>query len=408
MALERPLRVLCCGLPLPLLFLAACLDPRVDRPAEAGAAGSGGSGGAATTFVEQGPWEECYLEDGKRCIPEHVLARRGACYSGYRVNQSPKTAAYPMREQFEEDLRLLVQGGWTFIRLFDSGPHAATVLQVIAEEGLDIKVQLGVWIDGPKATKDTANREQIELGVGLAAMYPSTIVAVSVGNEVLDDWSSVRTPPEDLAAYIAEVRERVVQPVATDDMYPPFLMEGQYAAVEQVIENVDYLSLHGYAFLDATWASWDFAQSSYPAGPERAAAMMDAGLAYTKTIVKNVRSALAEKGLDRPILIGEAGWKSVSTKTTDPTEASLAHPVNQKMFYDRMSDWVYGAGKDADSPGAMLYFAAFDEPWKGIDDGWGLFDTNRQAKYVVWETVPERKPADAPALSEADAVYYAQ
>ena len=135
---------------------------------------------------------------------------------------------------------------------------------------------------------------------------------------------------------------------------------------------------------------------------------MTMGAADTKAIdyTKNNYKGVKDYHADMPIVIGEAGWKSVSTKTTDPTELSLAHPVNQKMFYDRMTDWVYGASRDADSPVSMLYFASFDEPWKGIDDGWGLFDANRQPKFVIWDSFPERKPLDAPAYSEADAVYY--
>ncbi|HVJ21237.1 MAG TPA: hypothetical protein VM686_37755 [Polyangiaceae bacterium] len=407
MRFERRLRILSRGGVLPLLLLlpAGCLD-RVDstKPDAAAQADAGNTG--QTVFVEQGPWEECYLEDGKRCIPDHVLARRGVAYSGYRLNQSPKVDVYPSAEEIKEDLLLLLQGGWTYIRLFDSGTHAERVLQVIAENGFDFKVQLGIWIDGPKASKDVENRADLERGVVLAGMYPSTIVGVSVGNEVLDTWSSVRTPPEDLAAYISEVRERVVQPVATDDMYPPFMMEGEYAEVEQVVEVVDYISLHGYAFIDASFSNWNWWQDTIPAGPERAQAMMAAGLEYQKSIVKNVRTALTAKGLDLRIQIGEAGWKSAHTKLADKIEPSLAHPVNQKIFYDRLADWVYGASKDADSPVSMLYFEAFDEPWKGIDDGWGLFDAYRQPKFVIWDSFPEKKPVDAPAYTEADAIYY--
>jgi exo-beta-1,3-glucanase (GH17 family) len=398
------------GVVLPfVLVLVGCVDSRVDEPA-AGNAGSAGSssetGGTGGVFVEQGPWEECYLENGRRCIPDHVLARHGVAYSGYRTGQSPNIEAYPSVEEIKQDLELLLEGGWTLIRLFDSGTHAERVLQVIVENGFDFKVQLGIWIDGPVATKDAENRADLERGVALANLYPSTIVSVSVGNEVLDDWSSVRTPPDELAAYISEVRERVVQPVATDDMYPPFMMNNQYVDVQQVVEAIDYISLHGYAFLDAPWNNWDWWQDRYPEGPERALAMMNAAFDYQKTIVKNVRTALADKGLDMPINIGEAGWKSVSTKISQPIELNLAHPVNQKMFYDRLFDWVYGASRDADSPGTMLYFASFDEPWKGIDDGWGLFDTNRQPKYVIWDLLPARKPVDAPVYTEADAVYY--
>jgi len=33
---------------------------------------------------------------------------------------------YPSPAEIEEDLRLVVAGGWGFIRLFDAGPHAAS------------------------------------------------------------------------------------------------------------------------------------------------------------------------------------------------------------------------------------------------------------------------------------------
>ena len=40
-----------------------------------------------------------------------------------------------------------------------------------------------------------------------------------------------------------------------------------------------------------------------------------------------------------------------------------------------------------------------------VDDGWGLFDSDRKAKYVIWGTFPDKKPANAPNYSDADAVY---
>ncbi|HEX9296004.1 MAG TPA: hypothetical protein VF881_09210 [Polyangiaceae bacterium] len=347
---------------------------------------------------------------GRRAIADDVLARKAIAYSGYRENQSPGTHRYPTADQVHEDLQLLIRGGWTFLRLFDCSQHAETVLKVIQENALDVKVLLGVWISGKKAIYDVENREQIEKCVSLSSTYRDVVVAVSVGNETLDDWSSVRVPPAELTDYIKEVRERVTQPVTTDDMYLPFSLgvvgTTSYADVLQVLEAVDFLDVHVYAFIDARW-SWEWRQLGTPEGPERARAMMKAGLIYTEGAIRSVLAALYKHKLDLPILIGEAGWKTKNTRAFDDPDATYrAHPVNQKMYYDSLMSWVYGSTKDGLSPKGAFYFEAFDEPWKSEDDAWGLFDVDRKAKYAIWDLFPDRKPANAPAYTEADAVYY--
>ena len=77
------------------------------------------------------------------------------------------------------------------------------------------------------------------------------------------------------------------------------------------------------------------------------------------------------------------------------------------MFYDAFTSWTSGATRDTSSPVAAFTFEAFDEPWKTTDDGWGLFDVDRNAKYAMWTAFPDRKPPGAPAYTDADAVYYA-
>ena len=349
---------------------------------------------------------------GPRAIPDAVLARKAINYSGYREGQSPDTQTYPSEAQIKEDLTMLVRGGFGFIRLFDCSEHGARVLKVIQDDAFDIKVQSGIWIAGNKADHDTENQAEIDRCVALDAKYPEIVVGVSVGNETLDDWSSVKVPATELVAYIQEVRGRVAQPVTTDDMYLPFLLgqDGQtsYAGVLDVAKAVDYLSLHAYAMLDAPYDSWDWQQLAVPEGHARAVAMMNAALQYTKDSIDGVRTTLAGHGVNKPILIGEVGWKTAPATGTDAdlTEVYRAHPVNQKMFYDALEAWVYGNAKDATSPKAAFYFEAFDETWKGDDDAWGLFDANRKAKYVMWDAFSDDKPAGAPAYTDDDAVYY--
>jgi exo-beta-1,3-glucanase (GH17 family) len=221
----------------------------------------------------------------------------------------------------------------------------------------------------------------------------------------------------DLVGYIENVRSRVPHPVTTDDSWLPFALgkdgDFDYANVIEVARACDFLSLHVYAFADAYWESWDWQQASVELAM-RPRAMMDAALSYNQLALRSVRDALAAHDLEVPIVIGEAGWKDRTEFTLmteapeDAIEVHLAHAINQKMFYDDLWAWVYGAKKDSDSPLAAFYFEAFDEPWKGAwgDDHWGLFDVNRKSKYVIWEDFGDLKPAGASEPKPEDAACF--
>jgi hypothetical protein len=78
------------------------------------------------------------------------------------------------------------------------------------------------------------------------------------------------------------------------------------------------------------------------------------------------------------------------------------------MYLDGLATWA-AAGRAGDGPKAVFYFEAFDEAWKQGDDGWGLFNAQRQARYAIQST----HAASATFVYEpgtyaaADAVYYA-
>ncbi len=410
-----------------MVICAGCSAGHVDdamlgSPNEAGPSDSGGGGAEGSSGCSSLPSAEAGAvadsggpEGGRRFLPPAVLARRALCYSGYRVNEDPTTTppTFPTAAEVTSDLKLFEQGGWTLLRLFDCGEHASTTLKAIRDNKLDIRVMQGVEIDGPKATNDADNQAEIQRCLALNATYGDIIVAFSVGNELLDAWAVPQCPPGDLTGYIQEVRTQVSQPVTTDDFGPPFEWGmdtlpdgGPYSYVDdlQVAQAVDFLAVHVYPFLDAPYQAWDYQQLSVPEGPQRAVAMMKAAQAYNESQIADLRQGLAVKGLDIPIVIGESGWKSKPDPGT--IEVSMGHPVNQKMFYDLEMAWVYGCKKDANTPLTAFFFEGNDEPWKSTDDGWGLFDTNRFAKYVVWDQFPNLLPPGSPMYTQADAVYY--
>jgi hypothetical protein len=89
-------------------------------------------------------------------------------------------------------------------------------------------------------------------------------------------------------------------------------------------------------------------------------------------------------------------------------ESERAHPVNQKMMFDRLMTWQDQARMSGDGPRAIFWFEAFDEPWKGGDDKWGLFNVQREARWVLQDRLPQSAgtPWEAGAWTLADAEFH--
>lgn len=328
-----------------------------------------------------------------RALSPEFAARKAVAYSPFRSsNRDTETVT---AANIKQDLDLLAAGKFTLIRLFDSSDNASKLtLQVIRDNHLDIKVMLGVYIVG---NNDALSQAEIARGVALAKAYSDIVLAVSVGNETMVSWSFNPVTPAVMAGYIKTVRSQITQPVTTDDNW------AFYASAPTAITDViDFASVHTYPLADSVYNStlWDWQQTATPAA-SRAAAMMDASIASAKKDYTAVRSYFDGKGLSTmPIIIGETGWKAVATGG----ETFRAHPVNQKMYFDRLAAWS-AAGKTGAGPTSIVYFEAFDEPWKKADDGWGLFNVNRQARYVVQGLYPASQ-WEAGSYTAADAVYY--
>lgn len=317
------------------------------------------------------------------------------------VNYSPFREAVrdPSRitdSMVKQDLDLLLAANLKLIRTFDSSDEVARrVLRVIRDNGLDIKVQLGVWI---QSGQEAANLAEMDRGVALAKEFASTVLAVSVGNETMVSWSFNPVKPADMARYIKSVRDRITQPVTTNDNWAFWA-----SAPASVLDEVDYVAMHTYPLADSVHnpGAWDWQQASVAAS-SRAAAMMDAALARSKADYAAVRTYLDGLGRkSKAIVIGETGWKAVPSGG----EAQRAHPVNQKMMFDRLNTWVSQARAGGDGPKTIFWFAAFDEPWKGSDDKWGLYNVLRQARLVLQSGIPSSQ-WEPGIWTDANALYY--
>ncbi|MEM6532339.1 MAG: glycosyl hydrolase family 17 protein [Myxococcota bacterium] len=289
------------------------------------------------------------------------------CYSGYREGQSPRDQSYPSYEQIREDLLLLAEH-WKYLRVYDSSPHAETVLEVIKREGLDFRVMLGIdlaaevsnpqcpWganFDAETLEKNRRyNAAQVESLLRLANLYPERAFAVSIGNEASVDWTDHLVPTERLVAYAEQVKAGVPQPVTFCENYVPWTTK-----LAPLVEVLDFISLH-------TYPVWEF-QS------------IDNALAYTEQNYYSV----ADRYPEVPVIITEAGW------TTNANGRGIEpHNASEELQARYVSELLAWSNREKI---LTFVFEAFDEPWKGSPDPsepekhWGLFNVSRRPKAVM-------------------------
>jgi exo-beta-1,3-glucanase (GH17 family) len=308
-----------------------------------------------------------------RQLSAEFTARKAVAYSPFRsANRDTEVITSVMVKQ---DLDLLIAGNFKLIRLFDSSDQVAKlVLQTIQTHNLDMKVQLGIYI---QSNDNTFTEAEITRGIALANQFPGIVLAVSVGNENMVSWSFNPVTPSVMSGHIKRVRDAISQPVTTNDNWAFFAN-----APRSVVDTIDFVAMHTYPLADSVFTpgSWDWQQSNVAANA-RAAAMMAAAVESAKkdyTAVRNYLDSIGQTAM--PIVIGETGWKAIASGG----ESSRAHPVNQKMYFDGLAAWrASGQG-----PKNIMYFEAFDEPWKRSDDNWGLFNVARQARYVIQDLYP--------------------
>ena len=333
-----------------------------------------------------------------RALSADFGTRKAVSYSPFRTanrNTEVISAANVL-----EDLRLLQTGGFTLIRLFDSSDAVSKlVLQTIQTNNLDIKVMLGVWIQSGDSA--TINNAEIARGVALANTYKTIVLALSVGNETMVNWSFNAVPVASMAQYITSVRSQVTQPVTTDDNWAFFAKATGNQDPKAVLNAVDFVAMHTYPLADSVHdaTKWNWQQTAVAANL-RATAMMDAALGAAQSDFAAVRANMDSLGLNNmPIVVGETGWKAIASGN----ENYRAHPVNQKMYFDRLTSWLSSSATA--KPKTIFYFEAFDEPWKQADDNWGLFNVARKARYVV-QSLYSNTLWEAGTYSLSDALYF--
>ena len=384
-----------------------------------------GGGGTTTDAMNAGPAPAS--STGLRALPV-AFAGRAVAYSPYRTatTVAGRDTEVITDAQVKQDLDLLVTAGVGLIRLFDSSDKVALrTLRVIRTNSMPIKVMLGVYVNTfeyvadpiARASIQAGNEDEMARGVTLARNYATEVVAVSVGNETQVSWSFVPISSTTLAGYIKNVRDQITQPVTTDDNWVPYAGHGRNAAdqMADVLRQIDFASIHSYSIEDVLYSNftdsdpipdWDWQQLAVTDLSKRAAAMMDAAIGKTQKDYAAARTYMDSIGrANLPIVIGETGWKAADPSGTARYKF-LGSPVNQKMYYQRLLDWAV-ASASGSGPKGIVYFQAFDEPWKGIDDNWGLFNVAREARCAAQILNPGAAWAkQAGSCADAGALYF--
>ena len=275
-------------------------------------------------------------------------------YSGYREGQDPRVKKYPSQKEVKEDL-LILERNWRLIRTYGADQHTSDILEIIRREKLNLKVLMGIWLDGePDYAED--NKSQIKYGIELANKFKDIVIAINVGNETQPEWSDHKISTKKLITYIDTVKSEVSVPVTTADTWDYWL---DTVKSRDLIDAVDFLAVHVYPI----WGKLD----------------IDNGLSSTIEIFQKLKSTNPYK----KIIISEAGWATY-------TEGELHVPQagdekKQKRYFQELMQWSQS------NKITVFWFEAFDEPWKGngTEGHWGLFTEGRKAKLAMHDLYPE-------------------
>ncbi|MDM7860337.1 glycosyl hydrolase 53 family protein [Alteromonas sp. ASW11-36] len=299
----------------------------------------------------------------------------GVAYSGFREGQHPDRgngAVNPSEAEVLEDLQILVDHGFNLIRLYDTDENSQATLRLIAKHKLPIKVVQGIWLRAeisnhegcpwldepiPVAQLNANQRLNVaetQKAIALVKQYPDIIVAVNVGNEALVEWNDHMVSVDAVIDYVRMVKQQTDVAVTVADNYEWWAESGY-----ELAQELDFIGVHTYPI----WEGKTIEES----------------LAYTVANIEKVHRAIPNK----PIVILEAGW------ATTANEFSVqANPSNQTTYYQQLLHWA------TTSNTTVLFFEAFDEPWKGdpnklngAEKHWGLFYVDRSPKQVVTEFI---------------------
>jgi exo-beta-1,3-glucanase (GH17 family) len=317
-------------------------------------------------------------------------------YGGYREKTRD---IQPTIFELKEDLKILSAMGVKILRTYNLQlEQAPNILKAIRElkiedSSFEMYVKLGAWIDCENAWTSSPNHDkgdesdnsiEMQKAIDLANKYPDIVKIIAVGNEAMVHWaSSYYVQPSVILKWVNHLQNLKKQNKLPQKLW--ITSSDNFASwgggdssyhtkdLTDLIDAVDYISMHTYAFHDTHYNSefWELSESNKNklSNKELIEKSMENVYSHAVSQYNSVKNYIDSLGINKPIHIGELGWATV-----------LA------LYYKQMREWT---NKEEIS---CFYFEAFDEPWKdgnpnGSENNFGLFTVDGKAKYALWDSV---------------------
>jgi len=340
---------------------------------------------------------------------------KAMCYGGYRGNSRE---IQPSISELKDDIKIMHAMGIRILRTYNlQFPHASNVIKAIdvlkhENEDFEMYVMLGTWIDCKNAwtsmepdhndENEENNSSEIAKAGTLANAYPDIVKIIAVGNEAMVHWaSSYFVQPRVILKYVRflqELKKNGKLPeetwITSSDNFASWGGTPEYHNddLKQLIEEVDYISLHTYPFHDTHYnpSFWHTPASDSALTPtEKVENAMDRAVEYARNQYNSVKNYVEELGIEKPIHIGETGWASVSRGFYGMKGSHAADEYKQALYYQKMREWTL------ENHITCFFFEMFDEPWKdanhpqGSENHFGLITVDGRAKKALWNMVDE-------------------
>ena len=333
-------------------------------------------------------------------------------YGGYRTNSREDQ---PTLAQIKADLRILHAMGIKLVRTYNlQFEHSPNVLKAIAalkkeEINFEMYVMLGTWIDCKGAWTEVRdhssenlenNTSEIEKAIALANQYPDIVKIISVGNEAMVHWAEAYyVTPKIILKWVNHLQNLKKEGKLPSDLWVTssdnFASWGggddsyHNEALNQLIQAVDYLSIHTYPFHDTHYnpSFWETNNEATRTKKEKIEAAMNRAMNYALAQYNAVEKYLEKIGVNKPVHIGETGWSTQSKGLYGNNGSHAADEFKQALYYHKMQQW------SKENNITNVYFSAFDEPWKdpngpmASENNFGLFTVEGKAKYALWPLV---------------------
>ena len=363
--------------------------------------------------------QEQVMQSKKQMTAKNILGNSdylAISYGGYRENTRE---VQPTIKELKDDMKILAAMGVGILRTYnvhlDQASNILTAIKELKNEdaSFEMYVMLGAWIDCKNAwtnrvtnheLESSRNAEEIEQAVSLAQKHPDIVKIIAVGNEAMVHWATTYfVRPHVILKWVNYLQDLKKSGDLSKDLW--ITSSDNFAAwgggdpvyhtkdLEKLVNAVDYISMHTYAFHDTHYnpTFWNNDSINRSTDLEIIKAAMTRAKNYAISQYQGVKSYVESLGVKKPIHIGESGWATVSNGYYGPEGSIATDEFKAALYYKYMREWTN------EEELACFYFEAFNEIWKdyqnpeGSENHFGLITRDGQAKYALWELVDQNK-----------------